>query len=287
VNAEPIVALPAHLPRSYGREMSALWALFVLTLRQHTHGRRLLVVAFLYALPCALVVLLRSLRNPPPSGALEYALVFNLLPHGLAPLTALLYASGIVQDEVEEQTLTYVLLKPLPRWGLYTAKLVATICTTSLMVACAAMALYVFIYAGKPELWSEVLPTRAPRLAALMVLGQAVYCVLFGFVGLLTRRSLIVGIAYIVAVEGILASLEFVFRKLTVVYYLRILSLRWLELPPDLQRRFLADWRLDLETAPSAGECVLYVVAVSYVLASVTALWFSRREFHVKTPEGS
>src|SRR5262249_8351577 len=142
-----------NLRRSYGREISALAALFVLTVRQHTHGRRMLVLGLLYALPCGLAILLRSLSSPAPAEILEFALVFNLLPHGLAPLTALLYAAGVIQDEVEEQTLTYLLVRTLPRWALYVTKLLATWCVTTLLVAVATLALYVAIYWGTPELW--------------------------------------------------------------------------------------------------------------------------------------
>src|SRR5438874_9220164 len=149
-------------------KLSALGALFVLTLRQHTHGRRLLVLGFLYALPCALVVLLRSLNRPPPAGALEYALIFNLLPHGLAPLTALLYAAGIVQDEVEEQTLTYLLLRPLPRWAVYVVKLLATLLTTTLLVAAGTAALYACIYWGAPEPGGAAVAARALRTAGVL-----------------------------------------------------------------------------------------------------------------------
>ena len=51
------------------------------------------------------------------------------------PLAALLYAAGIIQDEVEEQTLTYLLLRPLPRWALYLVKLLATLLVTSVLTA--------------------------------------------------------------------------------------------------------------------------------------------------------
>ena len=90
------------LRRSPAGELSAMAALFALTVRQHTHGRRLLVLGLLYLLPCALAVVLRNLPKPPPAEALEFALVFTLLPHGLAPLTALLYAAGVVADSVPE-----------------------------------------------------------------------------------------------------------------------------------------------------------------------------------------
>ena len=93
--------------------------LFWLTLRQQTRGRKLLVLVVLYALPCILALVLRSLSRPAPTDILEFALIYNLVPHALAPLTALLYAGGMIQDEVEEQTLTYLLVRPLPRPALY------------------------------------------------------------------------------------------------------------------------------------------------------------------------
>ncbi|HVK16463.1 MAG TPA: ABC transporter permease [Fimbriiglobus sp.] len=263
---------------------SALAALFVLTVRQHTHGRRLLVLGALYLLPCVLALVLRNLPKPAPAEALEFALIFSLLPHGLAPLTALLYAAGVVSDEVEEQTLTYLLLRSVPKWELYLAKLLATLCVTTALVAAAVAGLYAAIYAGTPGFWDEVLP-RAGRAVAVTALAQVGYCALFGFLGLLTRRSLIAGVAYIVAVEGVLANLDFVGRALTVVYYVRTLTLRWLDLPPEQMRRCQEVWGMaDLEKLPSSGVCVLTLLGFGVVVSALSALWFARTEFRVKTP---
>jgi len=263
---------------------SALAALFVLTVRQHTHGRRLLVLGALYLLPCVLALVLRNLPKPAPAEALEFALIFSLLPHGLAPLTALLYAAGVVSDEVEDQTLTYLLVRSVPRWALYLTKLLATLCVTTALVAAAVAGLYAAIYAGTPGFWDEVLP-RAGRAVAVTALAQVGYCALFGFLGLLTRRSLIAGVAYIVAVEGVLANLDFVGRALTVVYYVRTLTLRWLDLPPEQMRRCQEVWGMaDLEKLPSSGVCVLTLLGFGVVVSALSALWFARTEFRVKTP---
>jgi ABC-2 type transport system permease protein len=273
--------------RSIPQELSALAALFVLTVRQHTHGRRVLVLGLLYALPCALAVVLRSLARPAPAEALEFALIFNLLPHGLAPLTALLYAAGVIADEVEEQTLTYLLIRSVPRWALYVTKLLATLCVTTVLVAVATTALYACVYWGTPEMWGEVFPGRVLRAVAVMVLAQVGYCALFGFLGLATRRTLIAGVIYIVAVEGVLANLDFIIRELTVVYYVRILIVRWLGLPAELLQRYLRAWRLDLDKVPSADYCVVTLLVFGLAATVLTAVWFARREFRVKTPEGN
>lgn len=275
------------LRRSPAAELSAAAALFVLTVRQHTHGRRVLVLGTLYMLPCVLAVVLRNLPVPAPADALEFALVFSLLPHGLAPLTALLYAAGVVSDEVEEQTLTYLLLRSVPRWAVYLTKLLATLCVTTLLVTVGVTALYVAIYAGTPGFWVETL-AQAGRVVAVMALAQVGYCALFGLLGLLTRRSLIAGIAYIVLVEGVLANLDFVGRALTVVYYVRTLALQWLDLPREQLQRCQEAWGMaDQYRLPSTGECALTVLTFGAMVALLSALWFARAEFRVKTPGGS
>jgi ABC-2 type transport system permease protein len=275
------------LRRSLRGELSALAVLFGLTLRQQTRGRRLLLLIVLYALPCALAVLLRSLRRPAPTDILEFALVYNLVPHVLAPLTALLYAGGMIQDEVEEQTLTYLLVRPLPRWALYVSKLLAILLLTTLLVGAATTALYVAIYWNDSEMWHGSVAIRMLQTTAVMALGQVGYCALFGCLGVLTRRTLVAGVAYIVAFEGVLANLDFVVRKLTVVYYVRVLALRWLDLPEQIMKRWQDEWGMsDLDKVPDAGTCVLVLLGVSLAITAVTALLFARREFRMKTPEG-
>ena len=87
--------------------------------------------------------------------------------------------------------------------------------------------------------------------------------------------------AYIVAFEGVLANIPMVVRQLTVMYYFRVLAVRWLN-PAGSD-----GWNLDLKTAPDAARCVQTVLAASAVLALLGALMTARREFRVKTPEGS
>lgn len=270
--------------RTIANELSAAGALFVLTVRQHTHGRRLLVLGALYLLPCLLAVVLRALPQPAPADALEFALVFTLLPHGLAPLTALLYAAGVISDEVEEQTLTYLLVRSIPKWLLFLTKMSATVCVTMVLVAGSVTALYLAIYAGTPGFWDETLP-RCFRAIGVMALAQVGYCALFGLLGLLTKRSLIAGIGYIVAVEGVLANLDFIGRTLTLVYYTRTLTLRWLDLPPEPARRCQEVWGMtEVNKLPTSMNCVLILVSFGVIVSLISAFWFARSEYRVKTP---
>src|SRR5262245_42505083 len=92
-----------------GFDLTALGAPFVLSLRQYLRGRRLLILSLLFLLPSVLAAIVRLTPHSPPPEHLEFVFVFNLIPHALATLTALLYAAGIIQDEVEDQTMAYLL----------------------------------------------------------------------------------------------------------------------------------------------------------------------------------
>ena len=195
----------------------------------------------------ALAALVGLTSRYAPAAALEFAFVFNLIPHALAPLAALLYATGIIQDDVEEQTLTYLLLRPLPRWALYLIKLLATLLVTALLAVVFTAAAFATIALTASEPPAAGLVGRALTMAGLLGLTQVAYCGLFGLLGLLIRRSFLAGVAYIVVLEGLLATIPTVARRLTMMYYFRVLVLRWLE-PAGGK-----DWQIDLATAPSRG----------------------------------
>ena len=280
MNSPTVVAADAII-LSRRPDLRALASLFVLTLRQHLRGRRLLVLSLLFALPSVLAVVVGLTSRHAPPAAIEFALVFNLIPHALAPLAALLYAAGIIQDDVEEQTLTYLLLRPLPRWGLYLAKLLATLLVTSVLTAVFTTAAFAIIALTASEPATPGLIGRELKMAGLLSLAQVAYCGLFGFLGLLTRHSFLAGVAYIVVLEGLLASFQTVARQLTVMYYFRVLVLRWLE-PAGGK-----DWSINLATAPEAQTCVLTLLGVGLVSATAAAIFFAWREFRMKTPEGN
>src|SRR5262249_49105690 len=126
------------------------------------------------------------------------------------------------------------------------------------------------------------------KTTSLFALTMTAYCSLLGFLSLLTRRSLVVGVAYLVIFEGVLANIDFVVRKLTVMYYFRVLSERWIGIPwREIDSQGINQWSIDLSKAPSNGYCVLTLVLVSLFATALAAMTFMAREFRMKTPEES
>jgi ABC-2 type transport system permease protein len=242
-----------------------------------------------------MAIVIRFTGAPVPNLFLEFVLLWILAPQALLPLVALLYASGIVQDEQEDQTITYLLVRPISKPLIYVVKMAATWTTTILLVVALTVLTYAAIYAGADGDITTV-ASRCIKSAAILSLAAIAYCSIFGAISLLTKRTLIVGILYTAIVEGLLASLPLSLRWGTIIYYTRIMAYRTLDFVVSWPRGRQDDvaaaaWFLDIETDPSLAEhpllstCVLIVVSVSLVCTAFASWLCSTREFHVKTPE--
>jgi ABC-2 type transport system permease protein len=269
----------------------AIWSLYVLTIRQHLHGRRWLVMALLFSLPVGLAILVRATAIHIPSLGVEFIITFLLIPQALLPIVALTYAAGIIRDEQEEQTLTYLLIRPIPRWTIYSVKLLATLTTTVLLTTIFTALTFVAVYAGNDKPLDEV-AVRCLKTIGLHDLAVIAYCCLFGLISLFSNRTLIVGIVYTVLFEGLIANLDFGIRLITVIYYCRAIAYQTLDFKVTEHGHtddIAADvWQIDPKSLPtmiSIQTCIMVLVFASFVFAAIGSLLCARREFHVKTPE--
>lgn len=268
------------LPLPTALDLSALFTVVKITVARQNRGIRQLILAVLFAIPILLAVLIRRYQINYRAAPAEDALVFGLLFPVLVPLAALLLASGMVQDDIEEQTLTYLLIRPIRRWAIYLAKLTGTIVSSWARAAIFTVGTLVAIHWGDERLAGVILRERAVIALGLLALALSAYSAMFGWLSLLVRRALVVGAIYIVIVEGLFGSIPFMLREITVIYYIRVLAVRWLGLPG-------ADWSIDPAEAVAASTCVIVLASIAAAFASLGALTFRAREFRVKTPEGN
>jgi ABC-2 type transport system permease protein len=271
---------PAPIALDRRIEGGALWALFAMTVERLVRGRRLIVLGLFFLLPTVIAGLARHYNPDDPRDQAEEVLVFYMIPQALVPLTALVLAAGMIQDEVEEQTWTYLLVRPLPRWAIYVAKLAGTLAVSVGVTAVFTTITMVAIHGGADDFWGPILPGRVLRVAGLLSLATIAYGSIFGCLSLLVRKTLVVGVAYVILFEGVFANIDFVVRKLTIMWYVRILAERWLGLHLD-------SWNIDLETAPGGTACLLTLLGASLAATVLAGVIVSVREFRVKTPEGS
>jgi ABC-2 type transport system permease protein len=184
-----------------------MWTVANLTARGLFGRRRALLLLPLPVLLIGLALLCRSYDvrpsdwGPPVLVGLGLAVVL--------PVVALIVGTGVLGSEIDDGTIVHILTKPLPRRDIVLAKLGVAVAVTAVT---AAVPLFV---AG--ALADSV--RLGLGLAAGAVVGTCAYSALFLMLSLLTRRPVLLGLAYILVWEGLLARFVSGTRVLSIEQY--------------------------------------------------------------------
>ena len=174
-------------------------ALVGITARALLNRRRTLLLA----LPGALLVLIAFLlRLGDPSGTEAVGATERLLANLgigiLLPLVAVIVGTSVVGSELDDGTIVYLLSKPVPRWRIVIVKLVVAWLVTCLLIV-PAVVVAGLIGSGDGQL--------SIGYAVAAVVGGLEYTAVFVALSLITSRALIIGLAYVVIWEGVVAGL--------------------------------------------------------------------------------
>jgi ABC-2 type transport system permease protein len=174
-------------------------ALVSITLRALLNRRRTALLALLGLLLIGIVGLY-VLSDPPPDQAAEVtrSLLGDLAIGVLLPVVAVIVGTSAIGSELDDGTIVYLLARPVPRWRIVLVKLLVAWAVVTVLVAPATLV------AG---LIGQHDPALAIGFAAAAVVGALEYTAVFVALSLLTSRALIIGLAYVVVWEGVVAGL--------------------------------------------------------------------------------
>lgn len=178
--------------------MRAFRTLVEVTLRALVGRRRTITIALVAWLPVLLAILVRLGGGRPDPGEILDALVIGTV----CPLVALVIGTGAIGSEIEDGTLVFQLIKPVPRWVVASAKAVVAALVTSLLVVPPVVVTGALLGGlGSASLQSTL------GFAVAALLGGTAYAIGFTALGVITSRALIVGLGYTLIWEGVLAGL--------------------------------------------------------------------------------
>jgi ABC-2 type transport system permease protein len=242
VEAVPISERPGTL--------DSLVALYRLLLRTQVTATRLLGIGALGALSIVIGLFARSDDNAPQAAA---DAIYGFGLGILVPLAALWLGTSAIGDLVEDKLLVYLSLKPVPRWQLPAAAVLATV---SVVVPLTAVPLAVSaLVAGAGDLaWATLL---AASLAVLAYSG------LFVAAGIWFRRAVWWGLAFVLIWENVVAYTAEGASRFTVIGWAS--SILGLAPGIDVQRE-----------AGSAGAAFVVLPAIA-IAAWLAATWRYRR----------
>ena len=199
-----------------------------LTARQLLTRGKLLVLVGLGALPALLALLYSFSDSRVDPETFLIRMYTNFVLAVVVPVTALVFAAAALGSEMEDGTIVYLLLKPLPRWQIVLNKLIPTAAIIGVFVMISIYATALVLDRGV----GEAHVAFAFTLAA--VLGGAAYAAMFTLLGAITSRALIAGLLYVFIWEGLLTGLFQGARNWSVREYMNGIADAFSTLPLDV-----------------------------------------------------
>ncbi len=231
-----------------------------ITLRQLLSRRRTILLLLLGGVLVLVALIYRLAGDGRDDLDFTSGLLDNLGLAALMPLVALLFGTSTIGSEVEDGTAVFLLAKPVSRWTILLTKLfVAVGC--SILITGVPILLAGLIAAGGS---GDGLVVGFTLAAAF---GSAVYCALFVFLSLVTGRSLVIGLGYVLIWEGVLAGIFAGTRTFSVRQYSLSLADAIAEVPSSV-----LDAPLGLTTA----------LVMGVVVAGIATLLAGRRLVNVE-----
>jgi len=171
-----------------------------ITLRGLLNRRRTLLLVLVAALPVVVAGIYR-LSEPSDSEALEFGgrLMADFGLGVLLPLVAVIIGTATIGSELEDGTIVYLLAKPIPRLLIVVVKLIVAWLVVVALVGPAVVLAGLVATGGDAGL--------AVAYGAASVLGALEYTAIFLALSLVTSRALVIGLAYVVIWEGVVAGL--------------------------------------------------------------------------------
>ena len=184
-------------PKPFG--LAVYWALF--------HARRnLRKRAFRgWAIACLLGYLTLRLAGHVRAAEAAEQIVFWVVP-----LLGLFFGSGVLREEIEDQTITYSFTRPLDRGWIYGARVVAAMVPVLLLSS-------PFVLLVSAELDGAT----GVRVMVASLLATLAYTGVFALLGLLMKWSTWVGLAWLIFWEGLVSLAPGFIGRLTLHAHLR------------------------------------------------------------------
>ena len=236
-----------------GALMTVAW----LTWRQLFARRRAWLAAAIVVLPFLLTFFYRFASEDREGDRLVFLMNVNrdLVLGVLLPITAVIFGTTTFGGEVEDGTLIYLLVRPVQRSSVVLVKYAVAAVVTAVIVAASLLLSWLALRTA------ELPPAFVRGFITAAFIGAFLYCGIFAYLGLVTKRGLVIGLIYTIVFENILA------RNLP--------GIKWLSV-----REFtisLAQWAGgDAVKWPQPGVPIATVwVAAAIIL--VAALWSTMR----------
>ena len=256
--------------------MSQLNAVFRLSLAVLVKSRRTFVIAVLCFMPVlasavgTALILGRVASHELTGFSLTSFIIVNGYVYVLLVVVTLFYGTALVADEIEDKTITYLFMRPVPKPTLYLGKYLAYLAAAALLLLPSATLCFLIAMAADPA--GEIahhLPILFQDLGVL-ALGILAYGSLYALIGATTKRPVFVGLGFTIVWETLVTFIPGYLSKMTIKHYVIAL------LPHPMGQRGVLNFFESSTSVPTAVAVLLLVTAALLALGS----WaFTNKEY--------
>ena len=180
--------------------MRAAWAITTTTVRQLLGVRRMIVFGVAELAPAGVFLLMTQTLAQEAALDRLLGMVAALYFPLLVPIVTLIVAASALGDERRDGTLSFLVLRPIPRSVIALSKFGGAVIVAAGLNIFGAVALTV-VYGIESGSWSLVVP-----LAVGGAFASIVYASLFVPLGFFTDRAVLVGLAFVFIFENAVVS---------------------------------------------------------------------------------
>lgn len=225
-----------------------------------TWGKLGAAASFVFAIPLLMFITLKDQQSEP---FLWWVLNFHLLL--AVPLNCLSLFGPLIRDELQSDTLGFMVTRPLKRHTLFILKFLCVMLWSQVLAFLSALVFIAVAWSKDIEMFYEIFPLFLTS-QALAVLA---YGALAGLLGLLSKRYMVLGVVYGFLIERGIGSIPTNIHSLSIFHNLKSI----LGNNGEIAERF--GW-----TAGSIPEATIIVTVAAVFFLTAGALIFSVREYH-------
>ena len=201
---------------------------------------------------------------------------FFLFLHFLLPIMSVFIGTAIIGDEVEERTLPYLLVRPVPRRTIIVAKTMAGSVTVGLILLVSLGLTYTIMSIdGGFKGWISDVP-RLLRSMGVLILGLLVYVPLFGFLGGTIKRPVLAGLLFTFGWENTVGMFPGNVKLITVVHYLHVLFPKMQGIQLRSARSALLELVLPSKQISAATSIIVLILLAAVFIGLMISLLYTK-----------
>jgi ABC-2 type transport system permease protein len=273
---------PDQRARSRPSFITGALRVFELSLGEMLWSRRTIFMAVVLAGPVILAIVTRVVqaRGVVPfrvngtavAGAGIFGtMIWVLFVWFIVPVLGVFYGTSLVADEVEDKTITYLFTRPIRRGAVFVGKYLAYIVCTTLVVLPSVTIVY-FLIMPMADVGRTFIPFTIDL--AILAAGLATYGALFGLVGAVLKRPLVIGLVFAFGWEKVALFVPGYLRRFTLAHYLQAL------VPHAMPSEGVVSLLQSVFTdTPSVAACIFWLLFALVASLALAVRVVERREY--------